>query len=286
MECLSDNKGEYFMGREFYKKIDKSFFDGKVTIPNDHIDDFIDRDEMNNNKHRDIKIKFKRRYYDGKFVFVHQSKGYLVLQVMYSKELCDLLKREFIQTYFVIESQKLLSKSKKFKTDLMGGNQEIVIFKYIDDGCIEFKPFVKIETPFDSIFQRMVELNVFGWLNKEDLNSRFITKYSGWKSIEELKDHTDTPYVVYYLVDEKNKHIYIGSAKKLGDRVKPGRKEIPEWNKFMYEVIHPDFHSHLKEIEYHSIMAFSKFYKNNGRRETLGLSDYILLNKDYKYYRD
>ncbi len=82
----------------------------------------------------------------------------------------------------------------------------------------------------------------------------------------------------------KNK--YIGSAKRLGDRVKVGRKEIPGWNKFMYEVIHPDFHAYLKEIEYHSIMNFSKFLKNNGKRTSLSISDYTLVNKDYKYYRD
>ena len=42
------------------------------------------------------------------------------------------------------------------------------------------------------------------------------------------------------LSNDTNKEIYIGSAQRLGDRVKPGRHEIPNWNKFMFEIIHPE----------------------------------------------
>ena len=113
-----------------------------------------------------------------------------------------------------------------------------------------------------------------------------ITKYSKWESIEKLNQYADTPFVVYYLIDESNKQIYIGSAKRLGDRVKPGRHEIPGWNKFMFEIVHPDYHNSLQEVEYHSIMTFSRFLKNNGSRSNIDISDYTLVNKDYKYYRD
>ena len=271
---------------EYYKKIDKSFFDGRVTIPNDYIDCFVDQKEFDTCNSRNISIKFKNKKYDGKFCFVHQKSGRQVLQIAYNQELITALKQEFIQTYFAIQSQKLLkSTDKKFQTNLLGGNQEVVIFKSIDTSTIELVTFIKIETPYDNIFKNLVEQNVFGWLSKEN-NNQMITKYSGWISIDELSKYIDTPYVVYYLIDEENKEVYIGSAKRLGDRVKPGRHEIPNWNKFMFEIVHPDFHSCLKEVEYHSIMTFAKFFKNNGRKSSLGISDYKLVNKDYKYYRD
>ena len=272
--------------KEYYKKIDKSFFDGKVTIPNNYIDCFIELDELINGNNRDIIILFNRKKYKGKYLFVHQSNGRNVFQISYEKTLVNILKEEFIQTYFAVESQKILNpKDKKFQTKLLGGNQEVIIFRMIDKSTIEFVPFIKIETPYDNIFKNLVEQNVFGWLSK-DVDSQMITKYYSWKEIDELEKYADTPYVVYYLVDEINKEIYIGSAKRLGDRVKPGRHEIPGWNKFMCEIIHPDFHNNLKEIEYHSIMTFAKFLNNNGNRKTLGISDYTLVNKDYKYYRE
>ena len=273
--------------KEYYKKIDKSFFDGKVTIPNDYIDSFIDPSEMDERTSRNISIKFKTKTYTGKYCFVHQKNGRRVFQISYGNDLTTKLKQEFIQTYFAINSQKLLSsEDKKFKTNLMGGNQEVVIFKSVSFSTIEFIPFIKIETPYDNVFKSLVEQNVFGWLNKLD-ESKMITKYSGWKKISDLSKHVDVAYVVYYLVDDINKQIYIGSAKRLGDRVKPNRSEIPGWNRFMYEIIHPDFHNYLKEIEYHSIMTFSKFLKNNGsKKNVIDISEYVLVNKDYQYYRD
>lgn len=271
--------------REYYKKIDKSFFDGKVTIPNDYIKCFVEMSEFDHSTSRKISIRFKNRLYEGKYCFVHQKNGRLVLQISYENDLINNLKQEFIQTHFAIESQKLLNtKDSKFQTKLLGGNQEVVIFKYIDFSTIEFKTFIKIETSYDNIFKNLVEQNVFGWLSKEN-TSQIITKYYDWKNIDDLYKYVDTPYVVYYLIDERNKEIYIGSAKRLGDRVKPNRPEIPNWNKFMFEIIHPTFHPYLKEIEYHSIMTFAKFLNNNGKKSSLKISDYKLVNKDYKYYR-
>jgi hypothetical protein len=129
----------------------------------------------------------------------------------------------------------------------------------------------------------MIENNVFGWLSAIERNE-LIIKRTHWIDINELKKHEDQVFVVYYLVDEKKKEIYIGHAKRLGDRVKPRRHEIPGWNKFMYEIISPDFHELLEEIEYHSIMSYARFLNNNGNLSSLKISSYTLVNKDYKYY--
>ena len=34
-----------------------------------------------------------------------------------------------------------------------------------------------------------------------------------------------------------------------------------------------------------SIMNFARFFNNNGNLRTLGISDYNLVNKDYKFYQ-
>ncbi len=111
-----------------------------------------------------------------------------------------------------------------------------------------------------------------------------ITKETKWLDKKDLKKHEDKNFVIYYLVDDNKKEIYIGSAKRLGDRVKIGRHEIPGWNKFRYEIIHPMYHEQIKQIEYHSIMNFAKFFENNGNLSSLKISDYKLVNKDYKFY--
>jgi len=270
---------------EYYKKIDKSTFDGKITIPKEYWSYFINPDNELWGTHRKILLKFKSKNYGGKFSFVIQSTGRKVFQISLDANLVKTLKKEFIQSFIAIQSQKILSKDRKFHTDLVGGNQEVVIFKPIAENEIQLITFIKVETPFDTLFKHLVESNVFGWLSFETPH-QMVTKYTKWMDIAELKKHEDQNHVVYYLIDEMNKQLYIGSATRLGDRVKPGRKEIPGWNKFMYAVVHPKFHENLKEVEYHTIMSFAAFMKNNGNKSNCGISDYTLVNKDYKYYRD
>ena len=116
--------------------------------------------------------------------------------------------------------------------------------------------------------------------NRDDY-SKMITASSKWLPISDIKKYSETPYVIYYLVDEAKKQIYIGSAKRLGDRVKAGRVEILGWNKFRFEKLHKNYYKDIQNVEYHSIVNFSKSFKNKGNKSTLGLSDYVLVNKDY-----
>lgn len=270
---------------EYYKKIDKSTFDGKITIPREYESYFINSDEEQWGSSRKISLKFKGKVYSGKYSFVLQSSGRKVFQIFMDKSLVQTLKKEFIQSYFAIESQKILKKEGKFHTELIGGNQEVLIFKPLNNETVELLTFIKVQTAYDNLFKHFVDSNVFGWLSKEK-NNQIVTKYTKWFESSEINKHFEQNHVVYYLLDENKKEIYIGSAKKLGDRVKLGRKEIPGWNKFMYAIIHPDYHKDLKEIEYHTIMSFAAFLNNKGNKSNCGISDYTLVNKDYKFYRD
>ena len=160
----------------------------------------------------------------------------------------------------------------------------MVIIKAIAEDRIEMETFIKVETPYDGLFKRMIDKNVFGWLSSPDKADAFIQDSTGWMDISELKDHKDSIFTVYYLLDETDKKLYIGSAETLGDRVKPGRKEIPNWNKFRYDTIKPEHHSELRALEYFSIISFARLLKNTGNKRTLGINDLTLVNKDYRYY--
>ena len=274
--------------REYYKKIDKSFFKHGITIPNNHVEDFIFDSPVPLGTSRDVTIIWKKKEYFARLSNVNRKGANSVYQLRWdqSKELLSSLKQEFIQSYFAIESQNFEAKEKQeyYVTHLLGGSQEVVIFKPIDINHILLETFIKIETPYDNIFKRLVEENVFGWLSNTNFENSFITKSTKWMDISELYKHENVNYVVYYLIDDTNKQIYIGSAIRLGDRVKPNRPEIPNWNKFRYEIIHPKYHDMLREIEYHSIMNFARFFTNSGKLTSMQISDYTLVNKDYKFY--
>ena len=262
--------------KDYYKKIDKSFFKYGITIPKDYHSSFLFDEPIELGSSRKLIIWFKKNQFHAKISHVNR-KNAPVYQIRWDGNIALLneLKEEFIQTYIAIESQNYQSKrnEKYYITKLMGGNQEVVIFKPKSKNEVTLETFIKIETAYDELFKKMVERNVFGWLSDIKRKS-IITKSTKWINLKDLKKHEEVPYVVYYLVDELNKEIYIGSAKRLGDRVKVGRSEIPNWNKFRYEILHPDSHELLREIEYHSIMNFAKFFANSGRTSSLKLSDF------------
>lgn len=272
----------------YYKKIDKSVFKYGIAIPKEYVETFLFNEKIEQGSSREIIISFKKHDYSARLIHGRNQSGKSVYQIRWDNtpELLTELKKEFIQTYFAIESQNYDSKLKGeyFRTNLLGGNQEVLIVKAISAKKLELETFIKIETPYDNIFRDLVEKNVFGWISKVD-NNQMITKSTPWLESSELIKHEDTEFVIYYLIDEENKELYIGSAKRLGDRVKIGRNEIPEWNKFRYEIVHPKYHSELREIEYHSIMNFARVMKNNGNLRNNPISDYTLVNKDYKFYQ-
>jgi len=273
--------------KDYYKKIDKSLFKYGISITKEYIESFCAGLPIEKGKSREVNLHFKGVAYKGKLWHMNRKAASSIYHLRWdnNSELQNELKEEFIQSYIAIESEnyKAKSKNKYYVTDLLGGNQEVLIFKPKDIGNIELETFIKIETPYDELFKRLVRNNVFGWMSKDNYMN-MISKSTKWIDLSDLPKHMDESYVVYYLIDDVAKEIYIGSAIRLGDRVKIGRSEIPGWNKFRYEILHPSAHAYLRDIEYHAIMNFASFFENNGNLNTLGISEYRLVNRDYKYY--
>lgn len=269
---------------ELAKKVDKSILMGsRFTIPQENLGMFLQGEDILPGKNRDIKIIFRKKEYSGVIRHVNQKKSNKVYQVQWhqDKKLQLELKKEFVQSYIAIMSdiyQKKITSNKRYRTNLAGGEQEVIKIIEIDKNKFEIK------SPYSNLFQKLIENNVFAWIDQNEEETKMITKETEWHDISELKNHEDERYVIYYLLDDKNKKIYIGSSKRLGDRVRPGRKEIPNWNKFRYEILNPNYYSMLKEIEYHSIVNFARFIKNP-KIKSMDISDYALVNKDYGYYR-
>jgi hypothetical protein len=271
---------------EYYKKVDKSLFRYGITIPNKKLNEFTFEKIPKPGTSRPVTLfwRKKRTKYDASLLNVKRSSGQPVCQLRWdhNEKLKLTLKKEFIQSYLAIVSRDYENTiaGKYYKTDLLGGNQEVLIFRSLNSKEIELETFIKIETPYDNTFRRLVDEDVFGWLSKND-NDYLITHSTPWYNKKELAKHKDANHVVYYLLDDRQKEIYIGSAIKLGDRVKEGRKEIPAWTKFKYDIIHPKYRHLIRRIEFHTIRAFSGFFQNNGNVKHFPVSTYKLVNKKW-----
>jgi hypothetical protein len=274
---------------EYYKKVDKSIFHDGTTLPKRYIASFTQGAPLQPGSARQVTLLWVGK---GSFAaalrLVNRRNSTPVYQLRWdgNHQLLFELKKEFIQSYMAIESMNYKAKSegRYFITDLLGGNQEVLIFRPIDLHTIELETFIKVSTPYDNIFKRLVEENVFGWLSKPN-RDYLITKSTEWLDKGQLIHHQNAQYVVYYLIDEFNKEIYIGSAIRLGNRVKEGRSEIPGWTKFKYEIVHPGYHHLLRRIEVHAINAFASFFESNGKVDYYPVSEYKLVNKSWSKSR-
>jgi hypothetical protein len=152
-----------------YKKIDKSIFRYGTTIPQEYINDFIKGQPLKPGEFRDVILNWRKKNmnFKAKLWHVDIKNATQPYQLRWDSnyDLILELKKEFIQSYLAIESRNYQSKieGKYYITDLLGGNQEVLIFKPINSAEIDLETFIQISTPYDNIFKRLVEENVF-WL--------------------------------------------------------------------------------------------------------------------------
>jgi hypothetical protein len=254
----------------FYKIIDKSCFKrNAITVPKEFASCFTSTD-LQLGQNEKIMINIYKNEYEVTIHYIDRSKskGGPYFQLRWNKDFENRLNKEFIYSYI------------NFMNNDVGSEKEIMLFKRINDK-ITLEPFNKKHTKYDDLFNKLIDVDFFGWGNISD-NNHMIIESTKWLDKSELKNHNNATFVVYYLIDETKKQLYIGSAINLGKRFVKNREEIPGWNKFKYDRIHPSFSFLLRRIEHHTIGVFADFLQNKIKRKNNNLnefSEYILVNK-------
>jgi len=279
------------MRRPYYKKVDRSMMDWGLTLPQDYVKDFEAPKRLKPGTSREIQIIWDKKSYIVKLCHVKRTNYNPVYQLRWdnNKALLKKLRKTFIQSYVILKSQKELfdiekEKGEHFRTQLLGGQQEVLILQPLSSKQIEFKVFIRIDNGWNKLFERLAEENVFGWLfekKKEYLISRSTT----WIPVKEFQKHAGAVNVIYYLANTKQKFLYIGKAEILGNRVHPGRnhQNMPgDWNKFRYDIVKPEYSAILDKIEDHTIRSFASILKNNKNYPSLEIGTYILVNSNWK----
>lgn len=279
------------MIHSYYKKIDRSTFEWGVIIPKEYEDDFLHGSKIIPGTSRDIKIKYQNKSYKAKLYHVNRKNHTNVFQLRWDidKDFLKVLRREYINSYVILKSQKELyentkSDLKKFRSHMEAGNQEVMSLRSISKSEIEIEPFIQIKTEWNTLFERLADANVFGWIFEKD-KKYLISRSTGWYSYKDLPKHSEQVNVIYYLVNTNKKLLYIGKAEIFGNRVKYGRDHqgMPgDWDMFRYDIIRPEFSNILERIEDHTIRSFASVLKNTKSFPSLELSSYKLVNKNWK----
>lgn len=269
--------------KELVQEVKHTLLDWGFTISKDYWDLFIDpNSEIRWGNYEPVTIKFKGKIYGGTLWFKNRqiSKGGPCLQLTYGSDLKIELKKEFTSSFFFFEGERFVEQNKKhFSPELPPESKEFLSVSHKDNMFI-FKTFLKHSTIFDNIFTQFIKKDLFGWFNKHN-DSEIISYYSDWLDISELNKYSQAPFIIYCLVSDSDQQFYIGRAQNLGKRVHKNRSEIPNWNRFMYAEVHPDFREYQNELEYFAINLFARFFKNKGKIKHLNICGYTQVNKDY-----
>jgi hypothetical protein len=280
------------MDAEYYKKIDRSMMDWGLTIPKRFWESFQSGVPVKLGESRDIKIRWDSKEYVAKLCHVNRTKFNPVYQLRWdgNKDFLKKLRKTFIQSYIILKSQKELfdqtkTTEKHFRTNMESGKQEVVIVRPKTPNLIEFEVFIKIDNEWNTLFQRLADENVFGWIFDKKDRQYLIQRSTNWLKAKDFKRHSNAINVIYYLANTKRKLLYIGKAENFGNRVKPGRKHQEmegDWDLFKYDIIRPEFSNILERIEDHTIRSVASILNNTKSYPSLNLSDFKLVNSKWK----
>lgn len=262
-----------------------------VTIPQEFERDFLAGKKIRPGTGRKVELFYDKQSYTIRLQHVHRRQYGNVYQLRWdiNKDLLRKLRRTFILSYVRLKGQKELFDSNKgqrkfFRGHLEASQQEVMEFRPISSKKIEAKTFIRIEDDWNPLFERLADENVFGWLFEKD-KKYLISHSSSWHKAKDFPRHAGAVNVIYYLANTKHKLLYIGKAEILGKRVMPGRKHqnmLGDWDKFRYDIVRQEHANILERIEDHTIRAFASVLKNTTGYSTLGLSNFKLVNKNWK----
>lgn len=266
--------------------------DWGFTIPQDYVNDFLAGKKIKLGRSREVILKWDNKKFPVRLCFWNRKNQHPVYQIRWdnNKDFLKKLRKTFIQSYVNIKSQKELfditeKKKKHFRTQLEGGEQEVMIFHPINAKEIKCEVFIKIENKWNTLFQRLADENVFGWIFDKKDRKHLIQRSTDWIKVKDFKKHRNAVNVIYYLANTKRKLLYIGKAETLGERVKPGKKHqnMPgDWDLFRYDIIKPKFSSILQQIEDHTIRSFASVLKNIKGYPSLNIGNFKLVNYNWK----
>jgi len=272
-----DNLGSFFVipGYTFF------YWGFKVVVPleDEYIKYFnLDRGIQNSS----IQLIINGRKYNAKIRLAKQDNKWVkrnVVQIYYDREYDTLkaLRKLFIFSYAVtIDKQK-----PKLKEILEVIHKEKNIFR--------LKPISKQETDFDQMLRFMEDKNLFAfWKNrdKKKKTSIFLDYSRKWYKVDDIKKFKNRSNIIYLLHDSDKKTVYVGKANDFGSRIKKGIGRVgmsPNWDKFMFFELNPDYNYLLDDIETFAIRFMASVMTNDVNVKSLIDTKLKLVNKQLKH---
>ena len=270
------------------KKVDSSLFrQNGTTIPQWACRMWgIEKDflECTSRNHQDasVKVEFKDKQFKGWVTIAKEGRKTPAYRLWYAPKLSYELKDAFVMS-FVRDIEDRLRKSNGSETKNI--EEEIPFWEFLDieyqreEKQFYFQAYYTQKPVFSELFKRFIESPVLHKIDDELKDKPPFRIYkTKWRPRKELEFELGANNVLYFLIDTKNKLLYLGEAVSLVDRLSQDHSSIPNWDYFRYNVLPDELFHHRKTFERMAIRDFASLLDNQDI-DHIAISDYKLCNE-------
>lgn len=271
------------------KKVDSSLFNKLDTpIPNWlakvwSIHTVFGTSTSRKNPQANVLIKFENKLYKGWVTYAKYVAKDTSYKLFFSKEFAEKLKDVFIMSYMRSLEQRLRIGNPEYPNAI---EEDIPFWEFLD---IEFDASKKVfkckahyfQKPiFPELFKQFVRSHLIKEIENKLLDKgdfKFVKE--NWRERSEVKRYIGKGNIIYYLIDTKNKLLYIGESEGI-KRLIQSRSEIPSWDFFRIDVL-PEWlnRGQRLEIERLIIRSFASVLNNYRGIKSKQISKYKLVNR-------
>ena len=151
-----------------------------------------------------------------------------------------------------------------------------------------FTDYFKQEAYFPEVFKHLIGSPKLKQIEGSIFNNFEKIINQDWKEKDQLVTELGANNVIYTLLDEVNKLIYVGETGqdlkiRLADREHYKNAGIPNWTHYRFEVLPSSIETKArKEIEDMTIRAYATLFSNTKDVKSFKISDYKLVNRKIK----
>ena len=284
------------------KKVDNSIFSsGHIVIPKAYVKQWrlevLFRDNGKNAETWPIEVQFGTKIYNGKVFYRPPTKARSSVQhkILIKEDLIEDLKKAFLMSHIRwLEVELRKQGGKKSAQASKETERETPFWEFID---IEFdyenKQFIftdyyKQEAYFPEVFKHLIGSPKLKQIEGSIFSNFETIINQDWKKKDELVTELGAKNVIYTLLDEVNKRIYVGETGqdlkiRLADKEHYKNAGIPNWTHYRFEVLPSSIETKArKEIEDMTIRAYATLFSNTKNVKSFKISDYKLVNRKIK----
>ncbi len=227
-----------------------------------------------------VTVQFEGRTYPGRVVSTHpEGRANKVYRFYFDEALLRRLKEVFLMSHM----RDLESRLRKDTTEI---EIQIPFWEFLD---IEFdaekKHFYltahyKQVPTFPELFKNLIGSPPTKRIEDEITHpGQFRIQKQDWRPRSMYETELGAENVIYMLIDERARLLYVGEAENLIRRFKAGHSEIKDWNFYRYDQLPPMPKHQRVAIERMLIRIFASVLENKGGITTKPISEYRLANR-------